>query len=179
MHLTIQIIFILLCLAVLILAITHFVNINYKKEAPFFLTGNKIIKDILINSNIKEGARIYELGCGNAKFLRALKKRYPEAELIGIEKFPFAYWLAKIQNKISGQNIKILKKDFYKVNLSEADVIYCFLNKHAMAELEKKIYKECKPETLVISYQFSLPNKKHYKLIDKNNKRNRIFFYKT
>ena len=44
-----------------------------------------------------------------------------------------------------------------RADLSDANVIYCYLLPHFMGPLWKKLRQECKPGTLLYSYAFSVP----------------------
>ena len=71
----------------------------------------------------------------------------------------------------------IQKKNLFKVNLADADVIYCYLNIEMMKKLENKFKKECKNETKIISYAFALPSLQPEKVI-KMESGKKIYFYK-
>ena len=127
----------------------------------------------------KDGSAVYELGCGNAGFLRAVENKFPNIKkLVGIEYFFFPYLIGKIQTSLRKSKIKILKKNFLRLNLEEADIIYCFLSKPIMAKLKEKFKKECKTGARIISYQFRLPDMEPEKVIDlENNKKDKVYFY--
>ena len=71
--------------------------------------------------------------------------------------------------------IKIKKKNFFKVSLEDADLIYCYLNVSMMKKLGKKFQTECKKGTKIISLNFPLPDIEEKKLIHVD--KNRLFFY--
>lgn len=159
--------------------VVQFFYIVFGGYAPFFLTKNKVIKRILDEEKFNDSDVIYELGSGNAGFLRAVEKKYPNIKkLVGIEYFLAPYLIGRIQTSFQKSKIKIIKENFLYINLKEADVIYCFLNKQMMVKLKEKFIKECKPGTKIISYQFSVPEMNPFKVIDlKNNKKDKIYFY--
>ncbi len=158
----------------------NFSYIVFSGYAPFFATSGKILDRIVGELDIKDGATIYELGCGRAGFLRRVEKKFPRmSKLMGVEYFFIPFIIAGIQLALQKSKIKILKKNLFNVNLKEADVIYCFLNKQAMKKLKEKFLKECKRGAQIISYQFSLPDMAPGKVIDINeNNRDKVYFYK-
>lgn len=167
----------LACLAIIIFLLIEFYHIIFCGYAPFIPTGRKAISAAVENIKLPENAVVYELGCGHAGFLRELRKKYPQAELIGVEYNFFPYLIGQIQNSLSGSKIKFIKKNFFKVDFSRADAIYCFLSIRSMAQLESKFKSECKPGTQIISYNFTLPNYAPDKVVEMENK-NKIYFYK-
>lgn len=161
---------------VLVFASVQFYNIVFRGFAPFISTKFEAILTILKDLDLRGNEHIYELGSGKAGFLRAIEQRFGNKNLTGIEYSFFPYFLAKIQIVLSGSAIKIIRKDIFKVNLKEADVIYCFLSPEMMLKLEKKFKTECRPGTLVISYHFRLPNFEPERVLKENN--DSIYFYR-
>ncbi len=157
----------------------QFFQIALGGYAPIIPTKNKVIKRIMKEMSPKDGCAVYELGCGNAGFLRAVENKFPNIKkLVGIEYFFFPYLIGKIQTSLRKSKIKILKKNFLRLNIEEADIIYCFLSKPMMVKLKEKFNKECKAGTQIISYQFSLPEMEPVKVIDVyDNKKDKIYFY--
>ncbi|MDD4332564.1 MAG: class I SAM-dependent methyltransferase [Patescibacteria group bacterium] len=157
----------------------QFFNMLFRGYAPFISTKYDVINKIFENINFGENfsGTVYELGSGKAGFLRAFEERYPGAKCIGIEYSSFPYFFSKIQLSLAKSKIKIRKKNMFKINLEDADVIYCYLFPNMMAKLEEKFKKECKPGTLVVSYQFILPNMKTEKILELGEN-SKIYLYK-
>lgn len=167
----------LFLLLFLVFIIIQFYNVIFRKYPPLVHSKQKVLKNILNNLEIKENATIYEIGCGTAIFLQKLRKKYPKANLIGVEYSFLPFYTAKIINYIKKLDIKFIKQNFFKLNLHQADVIYCYLFESLMGRLEEKFKKECKPGTIIISYQFRMPKTKPYKILEMG-KRDRTYFYK-
>jgi trans-aconitate methyltransferase len=162
---------------VLLFLIAQFYNIMFRGYAPFISTRYKVLKRIVNELNVGSNGTIYELGCGDAGFLRLARRKFPEAKLVGVEYSLLPYIIAQVQSSLSKSKIKFLKKNIFRVDLKEADVIYCFLNIKTMVLLEKKLEQECRPGTTLVSYHFTLPNRKPEKVIEMGNLE-RIYFYK-
>lgn len=155
----------------------QFFNIFFRGFAPFVSTRPKVIKKIIDELAMKEDAVVYELGCGRAGFLRALRKKYPKAKLVGVEYSFWPFVVAEIQNSFTKSRIDIKKKSMFKVDISGADVIYCYLNAKMMEELAKKFKTECKPGATVISYTFALHGMPSEKVLE-IGKHEKVYFYR-
>ena len=160
----------------IVLASVQFYRIVFRGFAPFISTRFNAILAILKELNLKGDEIVYELGSGKAGFLRAIEQKFGNQILFGVENSWWPYLLAKMQIRLSGSKIELIKKDLFKVNLKEADIIYCFLNKKMMLKLRTKFQQECRPGTLIISYHFRIPGMDAERIVkeDKNN----IFFYR-
>jgi len=156
--------------------VTQFFNILFRGFAPYVSTRTEVINKIIDSIDFKDGERIYELGCGKAGFLRAFEAKNPRGKFVGFEYSFWPYAIAKFQLGLTESNIEIHKKNIFKADLKDADLIYCYLNNKTMQKLEKKFTEECKPGTRIISYQFPLPNKQATKVIDVN-KEDKVYFY--
>lgn len=162
---------------IIIFSVLQFYDIIFKGFAPFISTKFRIILTIVKELNLTGKEKVYELGAGKAGFLRAVEQKFGNSELCGIEKAWWPYFLARIQIALSHSKIKIIRKDLFKINLKDADVIYCFLNVQMMIDLEKKIKEECRPGTLVISLCFLMKGMEPEKIL--KDKLNNIYFYRV
>ena len=175
LSLAIQIIIMLLFIIFAIFFLIQFYNIVFRGYAPFISSKRKIIEEIIAKLELKEDGVIYELGCGNAGFLRAARKKFPKAKLVGFEYSFLPYLIAQIQNSLSKSKIIIKKENIFKVDLSGADVLYCYLNLSTMKKLEDKIKAEGKRNLKIISYQFPLPTIKAEEILEDG--KDKIYFY--
>jgi len=160
----------------LVFFVAQFINIIFRGYAPFVSTDRETIRKIMAAVEIKEPAVIYELGCGRARFLKLAARVWPKAELIGAENIFNLYLLNKIGLKLRGSKIKLLKKDFFTVDLKNAALIYCYLNGPTMARLGEKFRQECLPGTQIVSRRFSMPQFKPDKMLIIKGKK--VYFYK-
>ena len=176
----VQLTILFLLLVIVGVVANHLRQILINNSAPFFASNKKIINRVIDEIEMQPGMTIYELGCGKAKFLKKLRKKYPEQnlKLVGIENFIFPLTLLKIQNRIFQYNIQIRDEDIFQTDISEADVIYCFLNVEAMKKLKPKLLFQTKSGTKIISYQFSIPDTEPEKVIQ-HSPRNKIFIYQV
>jgi len=91
---------------------------------------------------------VYDLGCGTGKALIIADKKFG-AKGVGIEIDPIRSLLAKFNVWKARSNVKIIKNNFYNINLSSATVIYMYLVPRAMGRLTQKLLKELKPGTRI------------------------------
>ena len=168
----------LLLLVFAIFYIVQFYNILFRNCAPYLNTHGKTINKILAELDITGNETIYELGCGNAGFLQLLGKKYPNTKLFGYE-YSFLPWLiANIQLKIHGvKNLQIVRKNIFQVDLSKANIIYCYLNIGTMQKLKEKFNKECQSNTQIISNKFQIEGWTAKEMIEVKGEK--VYFYKN
>lgn len=177
--------FIVNLFAVIFLIYLIFEILNYLiKKVPPVSTSSKNIKYILeILNKEKRGKGLFvDLGCGTAKVLIAVKRKYPEMKVIGYEIWPTQFLLAKIRVFLSKTKTKIFYKDLYQADLKNADIVFFYLFPHLMVKLKEKLEKELKPDVLIICNTFLLPNWQPLYTITTNEKvsdSEKIFVYVT
>ncbi len=111
---------------------------------------------------------------GRSGFFYALKSQYPAIELIGYEKNLFPYLVALVQKLIRRSRISIRRAGVRRVDVSDADFIYCHLTPDEMRDLGKKLKFECKTGTIVISTGFNIPGLNPVKVIELPDKAGRF-----
>jgi SAM-dependent methyltransferase len=147
--------------------------------APYVRTSKNLIDKLLTEIDFKENSKVYELGCGDGRFLRALAKQ-KDVNCTGYEYSLAPYLLAKLFNKFAKKKIKIYYKNFFNENLSDADYVFCYLIPKEMELLEKKFNDELKFGAIVISNTFAIKNWQPAKIIALEKRRflsNKIYIY--
>jgi len=173
---TLLIIILVIIAIYFIFFIAQFFNIIFKGYAPFISTDHETIKKIIAELEIPAKPIIYELGCGRARFLKIAERNFPQAKLIGIENLATLYLINKIRLVLVRSRVNLLRSDFFKINLQDADLIYCYLNNATMQSLGEKFKQECRPGMQIVSRSFPIPQFSAEKVIRIKNKN--IYFYK-
>lgn len=125
---------------------------------PFVTTPKWVIEKLVNKIDLKNNSIVFDLGCGDARILLALEKKFSNLKLIGYELAWWPYVVAKLKIELKKSKIKVFHQNFYKTDLSNADLIFCFLIDSVMPKLEKQLKEQLKPGARVISYGFKFPN---------------------
>lgn len=107
-------------------------------------------------AKITDNDFIYDLGSGDGQALITAGKL--GASGVGIEIDPFRFWISKILIRLNrlSNNIKITRKNFFDVDLSQASVIFAYLIPKTLARLKPKLLKELKPGTKIITFVYKI-----------------------
>ncbi|MFA6918725.1 MAG: 50S ribosomal protein L11 methyltransferase [Patescibacteria group bacterium] len=116
-------------------------------RVPYVNTPRGYCEKILDNIDVS-GLAVYDLGCGDGYFLSQCAKKGAK-KCVGYELSPMAYLSAS--KKILTRPISIKFGDFFKANISEADMIYIYLVKTVLAKLSPKLKSEVKPGARIIT----------------------------
>ncbi len=146
---------------------------------PYVPSKKSVIKKMIQAAGLKKNDTVYDLGCGDGRLLIAAEKK-AKVKSIGFEIAPLVYLLARLRTLIMRSRAQVRFANFFNANLRQANVIFCYLFPNILPNLAKKIKKECKRGTRVISNTFRIPGLKLTKMFAKNPKKGlpTIYVYK-
>ena len=130
----------------------------FVKGAPFVPTAKKNVKKMLALADLRQTDVLMDLGSGDGRILFAAAPNVRQC--IGIEINPLLYWWSRIRTRVKRlNNVQIIRKNLWDVDLSSVDVIILFFIHPKIGKLLKKFDAELKPGARVVSYAFSFPNR--------------------
>lgn len=141
--------------------------------SPWWRTNKKIARIQCKLAKVNKNDVVYDLGCGDGTALMTAAKEFG-AQGVGVEIDPLRYWYAQIAILFGGlaKQIKIIRKNFFAVDISPATVVIMYLIPKTLNRLKPKLLKELKPGTRIVTfvYQIDLP------MIAKDEK-NEVYVY--
>ena len=164
----------------LIYWLSNIIGLMWTRGVPFVSLGRKQLRILGERIKLNPGDRMVDLGCGDGRVLRMFEEQGVK-DLTGYEVNFLAYLLAKIKNKFLKSKAKIYFKNFKKVNLSEYNVVFCYLMEYYVNSLKGKFDRESKPGTKIISFAFEIKNWHQPEIIyinEKNKNLGKMFIYK-
>ena len=137
----------------LLIFIFFFIALPLSIGAPFEPTNKKTLAKMIKFSKVKKGEKVADLGSGNGRVVIGFAKLSAVKEVHGFEINPFLVWISRRKIKKLGLQNKafIHFGNFWNQNLSEYDIISLFQISFIMGDLEKKLRKELKKGSRVIS----------------------------
>ena len=160
---------------ILILSISFYITIF--GGGPFVPTPMKAVHKVLKAAKIKKGEKVYDIGAGDGRFIHHATNDY-KAKATGFELDPFVYFLAKLRQRLWGWKGKMIRGNFTKHSIKDANVIICYMLPRTLAKFQKKFDKELRKGTRVVSYAFHIGTWKPFKKIQKTKDISQIFIYK-
>jgi hypothetical protein len=163
-----MIILFLILVAVLFLsgtvAVFASMYIARKSAAPFFPSPKKIMRQAMQEMSLKKGEVFYDLGAGTGTSIIVADKEFG-AKATGSEINLLPYLIAQSKIFFLRSRATMKFENLFAQNISDADVIFCFLTERTMKKLEPKFARELKPGTRIACYTFPLPTMKPERII--------------
>jgi len=148
--------------------------------APWVPLPKREIIRMLKLAEVKPGELVYDLGSGDGRIL-ILAVREFDARPVGFEISVLPYFISKLRIWFLGlgNRVKIKYANFFREDLSKAQVITVFLTPKAMAKLSPKFRKELKSGCRIVSYAFALKDWEPKEIDKPNPKTTAIYLYKV
>lgn len=126
--------------------------------APFESTVKKRMKKMIEFSDVKKNEKVVDLGSGSGKIVIEFAKKGIESH--GYEINPFLVYISrkKIKKLFLQDKAFIHWKNFMKEDLSDYNVVFIFQIWYMMGKLRKKLKKELKKGSRIVSNTWKFPN---------------------
>lgn len=126
-------------------------------DAPYIPTKQKDLDKLFKILKIKKGQKFYELGSGDGRVV--LEAARQGAFSFGIEqswlRVLYSRWKAK---RLNLNNAKFIHGNIFDRTYTNADIVFIYLLTPAVLRLEKKLKKELKKGSLVITQKYHFQN---------------------
>ncbi len=149
-------------LLILLVLLAYIVSLVLNFFSPFYSTPKKVLSNVIKNFKLSKNQKFADLGCGDGRVVFGTYRMY-RCTSVGYEISPVLLMFVKLSKLICApfnKKIRFIEEDFFKVDLSQYDVIYCCLPEDVLEVLAKKFNKELKKGSRVYSYKNELPKKK-------------------
>jgi SAM-dependent methyltransferase len=120
-------------------------------------TPGRVVQSMLEVAGLQPGETLYDLGAGDGRVIVAAARA--GANAVGVEIDPLRYHVIRCRLLwlgLSGR-ARVVRADFFAVDLSGADVVCAYLSQGAVNRLASKLARELTPGARVVSYRRRLP----------------------
>lgn len=125
--------------------------------APFVASPLRVVRQMLTLADLKKGEVFYDLGSGDGRTVIMAASEFG-ARAVGVElredltkKALSAIYELGIEDQVT-----IVQNDLFDVDVSPANVLFLYLTTSANAKVKRKLEKELKPGTRVISHDYEI-----------------------
>ena len=128
------------------------------RGAPWAPTPMRVVHKMLTMAKVGPDDVVYDLGCGDGRLIVAAAQRYG-ARAVGVEIHPLRVLWCRALIAVLGLRgrVRVIRGDFFRQDLRDADVVICYLLQRTNNKLEAKFRRELAPATRVVSRRFSFP----------------------
>jgi predicted RNA methylase len=124
--------------------------------APWVPTSRPMVRSMLALAEVQPGDVVYDLGCGDGRVIITAAKQFG-AQAVGIEVDPLRYLWCQLLITVLGLRgrVRVILGDLFSQDLSNADVVTCYLLQDTNQKLAVKLLGELRPGARVVSNTFT------------------------
>src|ERR1700691_3249286 len=125
--------------------------------APVYPTPEMVVDQMLTIAQVRPGEMVYDLGCGDGRIVIAAAQKF-KARAVGIEirRDIYERTLAKVAALGLSDQVKIVRGNALKYDLSPADVVTLYLLTSSNERLKPILLKDLRPSPRVVSHDFEI-----------------------
>lgn len=128
-----------------------------KDGAPYVAMEPEVVNRVMKICQVKPSDVFYDLGSGDGRLVIAAALR--GARAFGIEIDFLRVWYSRIWIWLLrlSKNARIIQKNIFEVDLSNADIVCLYLLQKTNEKIQSKLEKELKKGTRIVSVAFTFP----------------------
>jgi len=133
--------------------------------APYVSSPLPVVRQMLVLAELKPGELIYDLGSGDGRVVIMAAQEFG-ARGIGVElrEDLVKQAIEKISELNINDKVKIVQRDMFYVDLSDADVITLYITTSANDKVKPKLESELKQGARVVTHEYEIPGWKPHKI---------------
>lgn len=131
---------------------------TFRTQVPLFLSGREawdLVAELLPDRPLA----VVDIGSGIGGLVLDLARRRPDCDVTGIELAPLPFLASRVRALARGSRARFLRGDYERLNLAHYDVVFAYLSPAAMSALWRKAAAEMKPGSMLLSYEFVIPER--------------------
>ncbi len=109
-----------------------------------------------------------DVGSGLGGLVLKLAQVRRDSFFYGVEIAPLPWFISYLRAKFNRAKVEFLFRSYERIDLNQFDVVFAYLSPAAMPSLWEKVRKEMTPGSLLLSYEFIVPNVAPDLCINKN-----------
>lgn len=139
----------------ILFVVIYFLGRPIVHGAIYFPTSSRGVREVIALADPKPGQKIIDLGSGDGRILIALAER--GATAIGYEINPVLVRRSRRAIAKAGVRAVVHWESFWRADLSQFDTVIVYGIPYIMKDLRRKLERELRPGTKVISNAFTFP----------------------
>ncbi len=126
------------------------------RDAPLFPTPAGALDELRTLARLNPGEQVLDAGCGLGAGLRALRRAYPQAQLVGIEWSPLLAILCRLRCRWA----QVRRGDMWALDWRPFRLVYLFQRPESMTQAWDKAQRELAPGSWLVSLDFEVDGRK-------------------
>jgi hypothetical protein len=131
---------------------------TFRTQVPFYPSGLSVWNAVAELLPTDRNIALVDIGSGLGGLTLHLARRFPSNRFIGVEIAPLPWLVSAVRARLTTSVAKFNRGDYNQLHFADYDVVFAYLSPAAMPALWQKAKTEMRSGTLLISYEFAIPN---------------------
>ncbi len=131
---------------------------TFRTQVPFYPSGSATWQAVAELLPQELAIRFIDIGSGLGGLTLNLAERRPESEFTGIEIAPLPWLVSVLRVFLTRSRARFKRGDYRHLDFAAYDVVFAYLSPVAMPALWEKARAEMRAGTLLLSYEFLIPD---------------------
>lgn len=130
---------------------------TFRTQVPYYPSGPALWREV--QALLPPGpAAVIDIGSGLGGIALHLARQRPDCRVAGIELAPLPWLVSRVRTLAGPANLQFLLGDYDALDFGAFDVVFAYLSPAAMDRLWRKAAAEMRPGSLLLSYEFIIPD---------------------
>jgi hypothetical protein len=132
---------------------------TFRTQVPYYPSGRRVWEEVAWLLPAGRPLRIIDIGSGLGGLVLDLARRRPDCDVAGIELAPLPWLASALRARLTRSRARFLRGDYDELDFGDYDVIFAYLSPAAMGALWRKAEAEMRPGSVLLSYEFTVPER--------------------
>lgn len=146
-------------------------------RVPYFPSGRRTWARVLRHVPRDRIVRVADIGCGFGGMCFAVSAARPLARVTGVEISPVLWIVCAVRRLLTRAAPVFVLSDYRRVDLAGFDVVFAYLSPAAMPDLWRKALDEMAPGSVLLSFEFCIPDVAHRSVVPAGRGRRPLYAY--
>lgn len=130
---------------------------TFRTQVPYYPSGRAAWTAVAEQLPQGRPLSVIDIGSGLGGLVLHLARCRPDARVTGIELAPLPWLASYLRAAIGGSRARFIRGDYESLDFGGYDAIFAYLSPAAMAALWRKARREMHPGSMLMSYEFAIP----------------------
>lgn len=130
---------------------------TFRTQVPYYPSPHKVWRTVAELLPADRPVRFIDIGSGFGGLAMHLAGLRKDGVFLGIELAPLPWAVSALRARLSGSRARFVRGDYEDLDFAEYDVVFAYLSPAAMPALWEKAHTEMRSGSLLLSYEFSIP----------------------
>jgi predicted O-methyltransferase YrrM len=124
-----------------------------------------------------QAIKFIDIGSGLGDLCMQVASLKPYALVVGIEIAPIPWLISKLRAHFKRVDVRFQLGNYRSLNFADYDLVFAYLSPAVMPQLWQQAQAKMRPHSLLVSYEFTIPNVAPTRVIRRDDESPAMYVY--